>query len=132
MSKWKKDDWCYYQFELYQILEVDNDGNVTVVTNGSGETSGNLACFPLTIANKYSAELTKKCYNSIRDEANRMNLNYPEIINWFNEEWEKTCLSSNKDEYNQILNYIKETSEEIINEITNIQLIKVEDIRLFR
>ena len=50
MKKFKKGDWVYCDFELYQVENVRN--NIYDVTTGIMKTSGRLALFPLTLENK--------------------------------------------------------------------------------
>ena len=69
--KWAKNEWCFFEFKLCQIQEVE-EGRVTSVSDGSFNTSGRSLgdrCVPLTLrfanlsdrADYWSSQWHRRC-----------------------------------------------------------------------
>ena len=93
MSKFKVNDWVWFEFELNQIKTMIGS-KITELSTGvirgySTDFSDNV--FPLTTVNKLISETYKRQYERLKDECRFANLNWPDIHRWFVQHWATTC-----------------------------------------
>lgn len=76
--EWKKGDWCYCYYDLYQIKGIDIDNYISIST-GYIETSGDIDnMFPVTMLNKLISETYRSNYDRI-SKSKINGLNFPDI-----------------------------------------------------
>lgn len=115
--KFKKNDWCYFDFKLCQIQEVITNGKVQSVTDGHICTGGNdLTCLPMTIETKNISGIFKKLYDELYTKVPRMNLNFHDIHRHFVQRWEDACDGVNRgNKANEIIAKIHDFQKEILD-----------------
>ncbi len=85
--EFKKGDWVVCNYEVQQVCKV---ADYTEVSNGYTRRSGlSITMFPLTLRNLGFCDAVKSCYKEIKQNENRLNLNWPDInrklCDFFNE-----------------------------------------------
>jgi hypothetical protein len=88
----KVGDWCYCEFELSQIMEIEN-GRITDISTGyirMGSHDLSDRCFPLDKNIKVISE-EFQLYREKLHKDGSVNLNYPRIHEWLVEKWVETC-----------------------------------------
>jgi hypothetical protein len=128
----KVGDWCFHEFELKQIEEIE-DGEVTRVNSGIiGTSSSSLTCYPLEMNIKVISWSFEKYYRKIMDLKTN-SLNHPNIRREFENRWEEACETSLKGESTEEIfsklhtfsNQIMECVRDIPNQtVDGIQILK--------
>ena len=135
--EYKVGDWCFHNFELVQILEME-EGNITEVSTGVIRTSSsslNDRCFPLDLGIKNISSTTKYWYDKLHSSDNR-SLNYPDIVRELERLWAGVCdiyikegkESSRLEEANSKIAIF---AKKIIEQVENTRDIYVEGVRIF-
>jgi hypothetical protein len=92
-KKFKVGDWCFYEFELHQIKEMDG-AMVISVSNGNSTRFSNVDltkdCFPLTIPIKLVSEEAMDRLNTI-SQAGGNRVNYPDLHTKVVSIWSEIC-----------------------------------------
>ncbi len=136
--QWKKGDWCFCDFKLQQIEEMEKD-KVTSVTDGyiiRGGYSINDSCFPLTMLNKIiSGEY--KLFSKKIHALNMNSLNYPDIASWLESHWVETCkMCEAVDDNNKLIEKrfkeLKIFCDDILKRVDEMKKENVHGISLFR
>jgi len=134
MNKWKVGDWCFFEFELYQIQEC-NEEIVGEVTNGCVACSGkdlSDRCFPLDLRIKviseefylYSDKIHKLNYNS---------LNIPDIHRYMVNLWVDTCNHKDNNEFiKNNYSILKNLYNKITESIDNVSKNTFDNVMLFK
>jgi len=125
MNNFKVGDFVYNDFELNQIVEMNNN-LVTELTDGIIRKSGNnLLCYQLTLRNKNISEYIKELYNKIQSIRG---LNYPIIHRYYIKIW-CDCINENdkNDEnldvyYKKLKNFNKEIFDRLNFEVDGIKI----------
>jgi hypothetical protein len=96
--KFEKGDWCFCEFKLQQILEVDGD-KVREVSDGSFRlSSSDLSdrCYPLDLKVKRISD-SVSYYRDKLHEIKSLNLNYPDLNRELIGRWCEMCNVRNDD-----------------------------------
>jgi len=134
LPPFKKNDWCFSNFELCQIVEME-DGHISSVTTGSIRKSGwylDDSCFPLDIRIKNISDTVHYYYKKLH-ELNRVNLNYPDIVRWLEAKWADLCRHKDDDKFIQKgYDEIQKFYRDIETSVSSIQEVQVNGISLIR
>ena len=134
-TNWKVGDWCFYQFDLKQISEVEG-GVVTSVRDKYFSTSANNLnndIFPISFNIEDISRQYKDVYDRIYTAGNRMNLNFPDIVRWLSSEWTDCARKCDDNDYISIkLAILDKFSDGVIERINSFKKSEVNGIKLFR
>lgn len=136
MNEYKKGDWVFCEFELSQIKEVDDNANITDVSNGSIRTGGrdlNSKCYPLDLKVKVLSEHVKDWSDRLHDlECN--SLNYPDIHKKLVQKWCEMCDNrEDQDKMREKMNELDEFCRTIVDKVNNeLRQEEVGDVKLFK
>lgn len=124
--KWHVGDWCFYDFKLVVIEEMNGD-SVKGVCDGFFNFGGvkNDMIYPLTMKNKVISDAVS-CFYTELTEINR-NLNFPLLHNYFVQKWHEVMrdVKKSNDVYDELRKFIKDVKELIINaEINGMKIIR--------
>jgi len=120
---YKKGDWLFHEFDLFEALEDSKGESMFDIHNGSVETCAvESQCVPLTIRNKNISESFASIYSKIRELHNN-GLNYPDIHWYFTKKWLQAC--SEKDDeniqliYKGLYKFVESVQESVQNAVVN-------------
>jgi len=126
---YKKGDWFYHEFELYEALEDSNANGRFDIHNGFIETvASESECVPLTVRNKVISESFKSIYNKLR-EINNNGLNYPDIHRHFEEKWLECCKEQNNDKIQEVYKQLERFVQDIKDRCGNFMIDGVSILR---
>ena len=132
MTKWSKDDWCFFEFNLVQIQEV-KEGRVTSVSDGSFNTGGwdlSDRCLPLTLRTSAISDTLEYWSNRLHKEGNNA-LNYPDIHRKLVDLWYEWCLTEAKsDAAHTAADRVRDFAEGILRRVKQDQSEEIEGVRL--
>lgn len=116
IKQWKEGDWCFYDYKLYQILEVKSDGSVRTISDGifilsSSDFSD--SCFPLNMENKRISDTFTYLYEKLRRETNGIKLNHANVQRYCIQQW-LNAIKNKKSSYSIIRNF-EDWCKEVIN-----------------
>ena len=134
-KSFKIDDWVYYEFELVQVREIEND-KVTKVSDGSFNTWANDLnpyCFPMNMDMKKISDYVKSVFDDIK-EYNLNCLNYPDIKRKFVEYWVEMCENyhSDYDKYITIKTKFATFVNELTTKLNEIQNLYINDVKIIK
>lgn len=89
-AKWKVGDWCYWDFQLSEVLQVDKEGRVSNLSNGyisGGAYDNRPSMVPVTLQNKVIAEAVEHAKEEVREAESGVGLNWPDIAREFEQLW---------------------------------------------
>jgi len=132
--KFKKGDFCFYEFELFQVITTEED-RITSVDDGTIISSGydlSYKCYPVDLKVKNISDEVKYWYGKIKNIGFN-SINYPEIKEKFVEIWIELCKNKdNPQELNPILKDFHSFGNEIIEKIYEIKKLTINGTKIFR
>jgi hypothetical protein len=133
--KFKVGDWCYYEFELHQVKETEED-RITSVTDGYFETGNrdhSKYCFPVDMKIKTTSDEALTWYRDICKEAKLSNINNPGIRGRLVDIWVKLCENKDNDkEYKKYWTELQSFGNQVISKIRDINHEQIDGIRIIR
>ena len=134
--KWKVGDWCFFEYELVQIKEVEKDGRVTCLSDGyfkTGSFDARDRIFPLDLQGEIISEYFESKYKTLKRLQGSQALNFPGIHKWFVQEWVRQMSKRNLDNFdnswpNNLLDFVRKIEEKF----NNISCLKVENIKIIK
>lgn len=130
--EYKKGDWCFHDYELVQILEVDG-GRITEVSDGSFRKCGNsLDVQPLSLRNNRLCDYWTYYERELRKAEGRTNLNWPDIHRYFVDTWNQACLTETNEGLVAIQDTLKKFVDTAIAEILGAKQKEIDGVGLFR
>lgn len=133
-NQFKVNDWCFCEYELQQIIEIE-EGRITSVTTGMCRLSGydlSDMCFPLDIRIKNISD-TVAYYMKKLHEVKHLNLNYPDLNRAFISRWVDLCKVKDDDKALQIgYDNLSAFYQSIIDKVSQVKNEYVEGVQLFR
>lgn len=131
----KVGDWVLSEFVLKQVKSMVDD-RVNGVSDGFFETGGydlRDHTFPLTMRGKIISAEYERVYKDLHAKGGRLNLNYPDILNWLVDDWVKTMSKQDDDDAVKAgYERLEAFHHAVLNGIDAAQSMTVQDIRLFR
>ncbi len=95
-NNFKVNDWVFSEFELKQVLEVE-DGKVVRVSCGRFETFGmHLACYPLSLRIKNASDAVKYWQNQFHS-VKPSSFNFPDLRRALESKWVHMCEAITQD-----------------------------------
>ena len=137
IEKFKKGDFLFHKFNLFQVQDVITDKYSPFsyhVTNGYIGTSAEAEdVFPLTINNKLISEEYQSFKDKLHELEGERNLNWTEISNWLENHWVVTMDRGNDIKF-VTLRYtaLKEFCEEITHKLEESQKTEVDGVTVLR
>lgn len=99
---YKKDEWFYHEFQLFQALEDSKPDGRFNITNGIIQTSAfEFECVPLNMNNKTISEAVEYYYSELRKISGA--LNYPKIHRYFEDKWLFCCKEATDKQVGEVL-----------------------------
>ena len=94
--KWIPGDWVFNEFELKQVITVNDEGFATNLDDGySSLATKTSKSFPVTLATKRITDAFKLFYDRLmKDEGISSRLNWPEIHKYLCQQFDKSCIAS--------------------------------------
>lgn len=131
---WNVNDWCFFEFKLCQIKEVNN-GNPTMVTDGSFQTSGGSfseRCFALGIPIKNASDSV--AYWSDKFHAAKINgLNHPDLHRELVRRWCEICENiDHKEKLESLYKDLDKFGRAILDRVQDLRYEEVAGVKLFR
>lgn len=128
--KFKEGDWCYNEFDLNMIKELNEDG-ITGLTNGYIESWGHHVdeLFPQTLLIKTISEEYEYNHKKIMNLKTN-SLNIPDIRRKFVVMWMECCNDKKeniKKHYEKLYKFV----DEITKKVNEIKETKIEGINIF-
>ena len=132
--KWKVNDWCFHEFDLFQIIEM-NDNKIITISNGEFSRGGsNLTdrCFPLDLSIKtYSYDIAKK-YDKILSLNVKM-LSYSNIRNEYVRIWEEMCKNKENVVYiSELYAKAHDFTKKIINSVYGLMNTEIGGVKILK
>jgi len=131
---WKEGDWCFHDFELYQIQRIE-DGKVRGLTNGVIDTSAtdfSDAIFPLTLVNKVISEGVMRYWGELKN-LERVSLNYPDLHREYYRRWyEIITTEAHGEKTTPLWDNFRLFQKELINNIKYHEHASLNGIRIYR
>jgi hypothetical protein len=116
---WKVGDWCFCEFKLKQVREIEDDGRVSEVSDGwcsHGSWDIRDRMIPLSLESKRISDSVAGVENRIREEERGSGLNWPDIhrklVDLWVDAW-RMYESGHSDPLREVLNFQQETIEAI-------------------
>lgn len=132
-NSFKEGDWCFCEFQLMEILKVEN-GIIKSVTNGYATTSGDFTdrCYEISVEIKRISDYVKKWSDKFHD-IGLVSLNYPDLKHALITKWMEMCNAR----YDKEALYILEQKffdfcTKVENAIEGIKKIHVDGLKLIR
>lgn len=133
--KFKKDDWCFFEFELFQVKETE-DNRITRVTDGYFEHSGHDlsdTCFPVDMKIKVSSDESHTLYKRIREAAGNSNINYPDIHRKIVELWVDLCENqNNNNKYNEAWVNLQTFGNDMVRKLRDMKFEEIGGVKILR
>lgn len=133
MKKWKVGDWCFCQFKLMQIVEMEGDV-VTSVTDGSfrlSSSSLNNVCFELNLRNKNISD-TVAYYSDKVHQLKHNALNHPDINRELIKRWVEMCLTNGERELKEMYESIGRFYQQIHSYVDTERYKTIEGVSIIR
>lgn len=134
MIQWKVNDWCFSNFELCQIREM-NGNVITEVSDGAISRSGrnlNDCCFPLDMKIKRISDSVYYWYRKLHD-IQGVNLNYPDIVRHLEGKWIVMCENiDNEKLVKELYESLSEFCRSVIAKAQSMRYESVEGISIIR
>lgn len=130
---WKKNDWCFCEFELSQITDM-KEGRITGVTTGIISHGGyelNDRCFPITMHVKLCSDHISGLHDKLHKEGS-INLNHPDIAREWVRIWVSGCETDTKENREQLYKEGSDFYKSIMESVRNIREITTNGINVFR
>jgi hypothetical protein len=133
--KFKVGDWCYYEFELHQVKETEED-RITSVSDGfalTGSHDISNYCFPVEMEVKKISDEVSNWYKDVRKAAGISNINYPQIHRKFVDLWRNICENRNNDKlYEKYWDELCTFGNDLLRKLRDMGLEEVDGIRILR
>lgn len=133
-SKFQKGDWCFCEFRLQQIMNVDGN-RITEVSDGimimlSNDLSDR--CFPLDLSIKICSD--NVAYWSKRfHELNNNSLNYPDLKRELINRWIVMCENKDdKDKLQELYDSLSKFGNAVIKRVNELKHEEIDGVALFR
>jgi hypothetical protein len=132
--KFKVNEWCFCEFKLQQITDMEGD-RVTSVSDGmSILCSSDLSdrCFPLDLKIKRITDAVAESYDLLHLKS-KVNLNYPDLKRAFVSRWVEGCKVKDDEKYfSAWLASFRGFNNAIWDKINQTKDFEVEGVRLLR
>lgn len=132
-QKFKKDDWCFCEFELKQVKQTQ-DYRITEVTDGYfSHTSNDLSdrCFPLELHIKIISGHVSYWSKKIHELKNNL-LNHPDLNRELVRRWIEICKNvDDKELVNTLCENLSKFCKDVIEKATSIKNEEVGGIKIF-
>lgn len=131
--KFKKDDWCFCEFKLQQIMEV-KDGRITDISDAWFRlSSSDLSdrCFPVNMEIKRISD-TVAVYSREFHELNNNSLNHPDLNRELIRRWVEMCKETDNEKLQKLYDGLSKFCNEIKRKVRDLSYEQVEGINLFR
>ena len=130
----KKGEWCFFEFKLCQVMEIEND-SIKEVSDGFFRTSGSDLsdrCFPLDMKIKQISDNVNYWREKFHELKNN-SLNHPDLNRELVKRWIELCENKNNDEklkklYEELNNF----SNSVIRKVNDLNFENVEGVNLFK
>ena len=132
-TKYKLNDWVFYNFKLVQITKIEGV-NITGVSDGFFSTYGNYLnrnIVPLTLKNKTISDSFEELYNKIHSFPD-LGWNYPDIHKCFIEQWMESCLTTNEENRKLFYRIVENLYKELDKKQYELLKLECNGIRLFK
>lgn len=132
--EWKVDDWCFCEYKLQQIMEVDENGDVRDVSDGNFRHSGYLTdrCYPVDMKVKRISEHVSYW----RDKFHKLNhnsLNMPDINRALVDKWCEMCDNrEDLEKWKELGANLDDFCEKIVAKVNGVKDDTVEGVMIFR
>jgi hypothetical protein len=130
--KFKQGDWCFCEFELKQIVKIE-DNCIKEITDGySNHMSSDLSnrCFPLNISIKrisHTVHYWSEEFFKFRGKS----LNYPDLHRELVRRWVEMCENSDKPIFSTLYNNLEQFAKSVISKVNSVDYEEVEGIKIF-
>jgi DUF438 domain-containing protein len=132
--KFKTGDWCFCEFKLQQIKEMENDKIISVSDGMFRLTSSDLSdrCFPLDITIKNISDMVAY-WSAEFHKLNNNNINHPDLNRELITRWVELCENNDNDEkMKELEEKLSNFGRLVIQKVNNLSLEHVDGVRLFK
>lgn len=134
MPSAKVGDWCFCEYKLSQIMEMD-EGRITEVSDSMFRHSGHDLsdrCFPLSLMNCNISMCFQDMSDKIHSKGSN-SLNYPDIHRHLVELWVNACTNADvKEKAQKLIEDGNKFIQEILDKCQSLNHLSVQGIPLFR
>ncbi len=132
-KNFKIDDWIFYEFELYQVQNIQ-DSMITVTDGYMSTCSFNniVKCFPVTMIIKLISDEFNTYYENFK-KINLKGLDLSSIHNYLIWLWVSCCENCNSNyTIQEYYNKLKSFEKEVLDECERVKNTKVNNINIFK
>lgn len=132
--KFKKEDWCFCEFKLQQIMETEED-RITSVSDGMfrlGSSDLSDRCYPLEMKVKQISDTVAYWSREFHNLENN-SLNHPGLNRELIRRWVELC--DNREDENRLEKLYAKLSEfgnSVLRKVKGLEFEEVDGLRLFR
>lgn len=130
---WKKGDWCFCEFVLQQIKEMNGE-DITSVTDGFfnlGSSSLNDRCFPVELDIKVKSD-NVKYWNDEFHKLKNNSLNYPDLNRELISRWVALCIETDEKKLQKLYDSLSKFGSDVLRSVYRLNNESVDGVRLFR
>lgn len=131
---WKKGDWCFCEFKLQQITEM-NETKITSVSDGNfshGSSELNDRCFPLDMTVKRISDNVSYWHDQFH-KLHHNSLNFPDLNRELIVRWCEMCKNKENADYLKNLDEkLTEFCKSVIQLVSDAKLKTVGGVSIFR
>ena len=132
--KFKKEDWCFCEFKLQQIVETE-ENRITSVNDGMfslGSSDLSDRCYPLEMKVKQISDTVASWSREFHNLKNN-SLNHPDLNRELIRRWVELC--DNREDENRLERLYAKLSEfgnSVLRKVRDLDFEEVDGVRLFR
>ena len=132
--KFKKEDWCFCEFKLQQIMETE-ENRITSVSDGMfrlGSSDLSDRCYPLEMKVKQISDTVAHWSREFHNLENN-SLNHPDLNRELIRRWVELC--DNREDENRLEKLYAKLSEfgnSVLRKVRDLDFEEVDGVRLFR
>ena len=132
--KFKKEDWCFCEFKLQQIMETE-ENRITGVSDGMfilGSSDLSDRCYPLEMKVKQISD-TVAYWSTEFHRLKNNSLNHPDLNRELIRRWVELC-DNREDEnrLNELYDKLSEFGNSVLRKVRDLNFEEVEGVSLFR
>jgi len=136
ITEWKVGDWCFCEYELKVVKEVEKDGRVSSVSTGyfmTGSHDMRDRMYPLTMSGRTISDSYQLSNKKLHDLKGTNSLNFPDIRRWYTNAWVRAMdLIGDNDAVSAEIKLMHEFEQEIIKAFESHRGFRVREVYLYR